>query len=104
MVGEAFIKAVVMIIVATCSDSGPSYINEIREGDLIFQTSTSAQSKAIQAATRSKYSHCGIIYKEGNNYYVYEAVQPVKCAKDHDYLSDKGLLLVLLLRFVLPFN
>ncbi len=52
--------------------------DEIRDGDLIFQTSLSAQSKAIQLATNSKYSHCGIIYKEKDNYYVFEAVQPVK--------------------------
>ncbi|MCU0354783.1 MAG: YiiX family permuted papain-like enzyme, partial [Cytophagales bacterium] len=47
-------------------------------GDLIFHTSLSAQSKAIQAATKSKYSHCGIVYREGNRCYVLEAVQPVK--------------------------
>ncbi len=52
--------------------------DEIQNGDLIFQTSLSAQSKAIQLATNSKYSHCGIIYKEKENYYVFEAVQPVK--------------------------
>lgn len=51
---------------------------EIQNGDLIFQTSLSGQSKAIQVATKSKYSHCGIIYKEGGNVFVFEAVQPVK--------------------------
>jgi hypothetical protein len=51
---------------------------EIRDGDLIFQTSLSGQSKAIQLATKSKYSHCGIIYKENGQYFVFEAVQPVK--------------------------
>lgn len=51
---------------------------EIKNGDLIFQTSLSGQSKAIQLATKSKYSHCGLIYKEGNNYFVFEAIQPVK--------------------------
>ena len=50
----------------------------IKNGDLIFQTSLSAQSKAIQLATKSTYSHCGIIYKEGNNFFVFEAIQPVK--------------------------
>lgn len=54
--------------------------NELRNGDLIFQTSLSGQSKAIQLATKSKYSHCGIIYKEGGDFYVFEAVQPVKLA------------------------
>ncbi len=51
---------------------------EIKNGDLIFQTSLSSQSKAIQVATHSKYSHCGLIYKEGKNFFVFEAVQPVK--------------------------
>lgn len=51
---------------------------ELRNGDLIFQTSLSGQSKAIQVATHSKYSHCGIIYKDGNDFFVFEAVQPVK--------------------------
>lgn len=51
---------------------------EIKNGDLIFQTSLSGQSKAIQLATKSKYSHCGIIYKDDNQFYVFEAVQPVK--------------------------
>ena len=50
----------------------------IHSGDLIFQTSQSAQSKAIRLATKSRYSHCGIVYKEGDNFYVFEAVQPVK--------------------------
>jgi len=52
--------------------------DEIKNGDLIFQTSLSPQSNAIQLATKSKYSHCGLIYKDGNNFYVFEAVQPVK--------------------------
>jgi uncharacterized protein YycO len=49
----------------------------IRNGDLIFQTSLSGQSKAIQLATNSKYSHCGIIYNDNGQLYVFEAIQPV---------------------------
>lgn len=52
--------------------------DEIKNGDLIFQTSMSGQSKAIQLATNSKYSHCGIIYSDNGQFYVFEAVQPVK--------------------------
>lgn len=52
--------------------------NEIRDGDIIFQTSLSKQSRAIQLATHSEYSHCGLIYKNGSDYVVLEAVQPVK--------------------------
>ena len=51
---------------------------EIKNGDLIFQTSLSGQSKAIQLATKSKYSHCGLIFKDHNGFYVFEAIQPVK--------------------------
>lgn len=53
-------------------------LDEIKEGDLIFQESQSGQSKAIQLATHSKYSHCGIIYRDTSGFNVYEAVQPVK--------------------------
>lgn len=52
--------------------------DEIKNGDLIFQGSLSEQSKAIQLAPKSKYSHCGLIYKDGKEFYVFEAVQPVK--------------------------
>lgn len=52
--------------------------DEIKNGDIIFQTSLSGQSKAIQLATKSNYSHCGIIYKIKGQFYVFEAIQPVK--------------------------
>lgn len=51
---------------------------EIQNGDLIFHTSTSGQSLAIQIASNSKYSHVGMIYQDGGKDYVLEAVQPVK--------------------------
>ena len=52
--------------------------DEIQNGDIIFQTSTSSQSQAIQLATHSEYSHMGIIYDLEGQKFVYEAVQPVK--------------------------
>lgn len=50
----------------------------LHEGDLIFHTSQSAQSQAIQLATHSPYSYCGLLYKNGGEWQVFEAVQPVK--------------------------
>jgi cell wall-associated NlpC family hydrolase len=61
--------------------------NLLQNGDLIFQTSRSAQSKAIQAATKSKYSHCGIVYQVGENFFVFEAVQPVKLTPLQQWIS-----------------
>jgi hypothetical protein len=51
---------------------------QLHDGDLIFHTSQSAQSQAIQLATHSPYSHCGILYQENGRWQVFEAVQPVK--------------------------
>jgi len=47
-------------------------------GDIIFQTSLSPQSKAIQIATNSKYSHVGLLVLRDGKPWVFEAVQPVK--------------------------
>jgi len=49
-----------------------------KDGDLIFQTSLSSQSRAIQLATHSAYSHCGLLFQQKGKWYVLEAVQPVK--------------------------
>jgi hypothetical protein len=49
-----------------------------QEGDIIFQTSLSKQSIAIQIATNSPYSHVGIVLFRKGQPYVFEAVQPVK--------------------------
>jgi hypothetical protein len=49
-----------------------------REGDILFQTSRSAQSVAIQKATHSRYSHVGIVLFRNGRPFVFEAVQPVK--------------------------
>lgn len=71
-----------LFLIVLCSCKKPESntdVSRLREGDIIFQTSKSAQSKAIQLATHSKYSHCGIIYKDDTgHYFVYEAIQPVK--------------------------
>jgi len=51
---------------------------EPRDGDIIFQTSRSAQSRAIQQATHSPWSHMGIVYVDDGQPFVYEAVGPVR--------------------------
>lgn len=61
--------------------------DKVQNGDIIFQTSKSNQSKAIQLATKSKYSHMGIIYKIEGQLYVYEAIQPVKLTLLKDWIA-----------------
>jgi cell wall-associated NlpC family hydrolase len=60
---------------------------QLRDGDLIFHTSLSAQSRAIQLATHSAWSHCGIVYKEEGKWQVFEAVQPVKRTPLADWVA-----------------
>jgi Permuted papain-like amidase enzyme, YaeF/YiiX, C92 family len=60
------------------SKQGLTQENILKDGDIIFQSSTTGQSKAIQLATNSIYSHCGIVFLNEGIPYVLEAVQPVK--------------------------
>jgi hypothetical protein len=50
---------------------------DLREGDIIFQTNISPQCKAIELATHSKFSHCGLLFRGNPGWMVLEAVQPV---------------------------
>jgi uncharacterized protein YycO len=68
----------IVIIVTLFFSFQSKNIEKYQDGDIIFQTSTSSQSKAIQLATNSKYSHCGILFEKNKKWIVLEAVQPVK--------------------------
>ena len=82
----------ILLLAAGCSSdhevTGRSD-TDLRSGDLIFQTSTSRQSHAIQLATGSKYSHVGLIYEHGGKVFVLEAVQPVKLTPIDEWI-DRG--------------
>jgi uncharacterized protein YycO len=52
---------------------------ELQFGDVVFQSSTSGQSLAIQLATDSKYSHVGMVIGfQNGDWQILEAVQPVR--------------------------
>ncbi|HDT4139894.1 TPA: YiiX family permuted papain-like enzyme [Escherichia coli] len=58
--------------------SVPAFAWQPQTGDIIFQISRSSQSKAIQLATHSDYSHTGMLVIRNKKPYVFEAVGPVK--------------------------
>ncbi len=58
---------------------------KLHQGDLIFQESESAQSRAIQLATKSRYSHMGMLVYQDKQWFVYEAVEPVKLTRLQDW-------------------
>ncbi|MGD2154371.1 MAG: YiiX family permuted papain-like enzyme [Gemmatimonadales bacterium] len=68
----------VLLAAAGIQGCGTAAEYEPRNGDIVFQTSRSAQSSAIQKVTGSKYSHMGIVYVTDGEPYVYEAVEPVR--------------------------
>jgi len=70
---------------ACCCDASSTYAP--RSGDIVFHTSQSSQSLAIQRATRSRYSHMGIVFVESGQPFVYEAVQPVKSTRLAEWVN-----------------
>jgi uncharacterized protein YycO len=52
--------------------------HDLQTGDIVFQISQSGQTKAIQLATHSEYSHVGVLWVENDEVKVLEAVEPVK--------------------------
>lgn len=72
---QIFLLSLFFFFFSSCSPD----LSQVKDGDIVFQTSTSSQSKAIQLATHSQYSHCGLVLSDSTgNLFVYEAVQPVK--------------------------
>lgn len=61
----------------------------VKEGDIVFQISKSNQSPYIILATKSPWSHCGIIIEKDNELYVLEASNKVKLTPYKDW-KKKG--------------
>jgi len=74
-----------VILLSGCAGGDHAYLPQ--DGDIIFHTSTSAQSQAVQAATGSRYSHMGLVFVNDGNPVVLEAVQPVKATPLADWIA-----------------
>ncbi len=61
----------------------PAYKN----GDLIFIVNPSGQGKAIQLATKSKFTHIGIILMENDKPVFYHAVEPVSKSSLQEFIA-----------------
>ena len=64
------------LLASACSAKGT--LPALRDGDVIFHTSRSSQSVAIQRATGSKYSHMGLIVHRKGRPFVFEAISTVQ--------------------------
>ncbi len=73
IVGSLLFLATILHPAAACAADQRFDESLLKNGDIIFQTSRSAQSQAIQVATRSRYSHCGLIFIQSGKPFVFEA-------------------------------
>jgi hypothetical protein len=71
------VLAIAALSVATSSSARPKAV-DLRDGDLVFQTSRSGQSAAVALATRSRLTHMGVVFLDRGEPWVLEAVEPVK--------------------------
>lgn len=87
----------ILLLLFACNKIEPSTKSAVLEkgkkeptlqaGDIIFQSTNSSQCKAVKLATHSPFSHCGLIYPKGNEWFVYEAVQPVKITPFEEWIG-----------------
>jgi hypothetical protein len=60
---------------------------QLKTGDIIFIVNLSGQGQAIQMATKSKYTHVGIVFVEHGTPYIYHAVEPVMKSTLKEFLQ-----------------
>lgn len=90
-VGRQVALQLVRIVVAlallatACAAEGTS--PALRDGDVIFHTSRSSQSLAIQRATGSRYSHMGLIVHRKGKPFVFEAISTVRLTPLEEWIA-----------------
>jgi len=68
----------VFFFLAACGSPGPKGY-DIHEGDIVFQSLPHCPLvDTIEGMTESPYSHCGIVERKNGDWYVIEAIGPVR--------------------------
>jgi len=70
-------QASFLILYLALVSCGSCALPPVQEGDVIFQSTPSRQTRALEIATGSAYTHVGLILRERNDWVVYEAIHPV---------------------------
>jgi len=79
-------KLLVLLLIISCSfvyAQNPV----VKNGDIVFIVNPSGQGKAIQLATKSKFTHVGIVFYENGKPMVYHAVEPVSVNTLEEFTS-----------------
>lgn len=84
--------ALLCLALASCAGK-KSTTYQPMEGDILFQSLPNEPGMdlvdAIEGATESPYSHCGMVFRENDDWWVIEAIGPVKITHMQDYI-DRG--------------
>jgi hypothetical protein len=59
----------------------------LREGDIVFSSSPAGQGRAIIDATKSPYTHCGVVLQANGKLMVLEAIEPVSLTTLENFAS-----------------
>jgi hypothetical protein len=70
-------SGIFLILLLLVDPDAVSQVPSVREGDVVFQTLQTGQGPAIQLATKSRYTHMGIVLLRDGSPFVFEAVEPV---------------------------
>lgn len=84
-----FLGGVMIGLIILYTIKPPSVI-PVKDGDLIFQNSSSVQSPFLQQLTGSVYTHMGIVFFEAGKPMVFEAINPVSYVPLEQWI-DRGV-------------
>ena len=84
---RAIARALIVIAIGLFAGCAASEPLDVRDGDVIFHTSTSSQSEALRRAMGSRYTHMGVIFLRDGQPFVYEAVGPVKWTPLEEWIA-----------------
>jgi hypothetical protein len=80
-----------ILALASCSGGNKQTAYDPMEGDILFQSLPNEPGldlvDAIEGATDSPYSHCGMVTRDGDEWIVLEAIGPVKETPLQDYIQ-----------------
>jgi len=64
---------------------------DLKEGDIVFQTTASRQAPLVALATCSHYTHCGVVVFKDGQPYVLEAITPVVTLTPYKKWVNRGI-------------
>lgn len=79
------LSAIALLLLATAAPTVDA--GDLRTGDVLLHTSRSAQSTAVAVATRSSFTHVGVVVRDGDDVWVVEAAGHARKTRVEDFLS-----------------